>query len=169
MSTLLPTRPPVSVEMTSDPQFARRIKRLVAVSGVALGGILLLQVATTDAGWVAVGLMIGGWVAMPSVLTGSLAKPQWRYLLAAPATMVSSSLIVTAVGFDGSNSARLGWWLIVAGVLFGGTLGTWFWYRWMPVPRIFDEPFSAGRWALVAAHAGLVVLGALLVVFAELF
>lgn len=160
-------RASISVELTSDPCFLRRIKRLILVSAMALGLICLLVLTTTDIGWIPTGLLVGGSLSMPILLAGSLSKPQWRYLLAVPAGMVSASLLIIALGFEGSSDARFGWWLMTAGVLMGGTLGGWFWYRWAPVPRIFNEPFSTGRWTLIAVHAGLVVVGGVLVVLGE--
>jgi hypothetical protein len=154
--------------MTIDPSFARRLKRLIAVSAVALGLIFLLAYNTSGAGWISYGLLIGGWVSMPILLARSLERPMWRYLLAIPAGLVSSGLVIVAFGFDGSSVAQIGWWSMTAGVLLGGTLGGWFWYRWMPVPRILDQPFSTGRWALIAVHAGLIVAGGALVLFGEL-
>jgi hypothetical protein len=153
--------------MTTTPAFLRRIRRLIVVSIIALGLISLLADAA-DVGWVPVGLMIGGWVTMPMLLARSLTQPKWRYLLVAPAAMVSAGLLTVAVGFDGSGSAGLGWWLMSAGVLAGATLGAWFWYRWAPVPRALDEPFSPARWTLVAIHAGLIAIGGILVVLGVL-
>lgn len=144
------------------------MKRLIAVSAVALGLISVLVYATTDAGWVATGLMMAGWVSMPTLLARGLAKPPLRYLLVVPAGLVSTSLMIVALGFDGSPIAWVGWWLMTAGVLVGATLGGWLWYRWMPVPRVLQKPFSAGRRTLIAIHAGLVVAGGALVVFGEL-
>jgi len=153
--------------MSSDPRFMKRMKRLIVVSAVALGLICLLVYTTSDAGWGAIGLMIAGWVSMPTLLAGGLARPKWRYLLVVPAGLVSTSLVIVAVGFDGSAVAKLGWWLMTAGVLVGGTLGGWFWYRWMPVPPMLEEPFSSGRWTLIAIHAGLVVTGGVFVLYGE--
>ena len=156
------------MEMSSDPDIARRIKRLIAISAVALGLIFLLICTAAEAGPGPTGLMIGGWATMPILLAGSLSSPRWRYLLAIPAGLVSASLLIVALGFEGSITARIGWWMMTAGVLEGGTLGGWFWYRWVPVPRPFDQPFSAGRWVLVALHAALVVTGGAFVAIGEL-
>ena len=147
------------IEMTNDPRFRRRIARLVLISAVALGLMTLLVVSTTDAGWLATWLMIAGWVAMPTLLAASLARPSLRFLLAIPAAAVSASLLIVATGHEGSVWVRIGWWLMTSGVLFGGTLGTWFWYRWAPVPHRLNEAFSPGRWVLIAVHAGLIVAG----------
>lgn len=167
-TTLMRSRSSGPIEMTTDPTFSRRIRRLILVSLVALGLISVLAVTSGYTGWAAIALLVGGWVTMPSLLARSLVRPQWRYLLAVPASAVSAGLVIIAAGFDGSAAARFGWWLMAAGVLTGGTLGGWFWYRWGPVPASLDEPFSTGRWVLVAVHAGLVVAGGLLVAFSEL-
>jgi hypothetical protein len=48
---------------------------------------------------------------------------------------------------------------MTAGVLFGGMLGVWFWFRWLPVPRGLHEPFSRARWGLIGVHVSLIVAG----------
>jgi hypothetical protein len=48
---------------------------------------------------------------------------------------------------------------MAAGVGLGGTLGLWLWYRVLPAPGALDDPLSPGRWALIAVHIGLVVVG----------
>jgi hypothetical protein len=50
-------------------------------------------------------------------------------------------------------------------VLFGGGLGSWFWYRWMPVPEQLDDPFAPRRIALIVTHIALVVVGMALIIF----
>lgn len=55
--------------------------------------------------------------------------------------------------------------MTTAGVLMGGVLGLWFWFRLVPVPRFLDDPFSPGRWALVTAHIILIVAGLGLIAF----
>ena len=59
--------------------------------------------------------------------------------------------------------ARAGWVLITTGVFLGGILGAWFWFRWLPVPAALADPFSRGRWALIAIHVCLIVFGLALV------
>jgi hypothetical protein len=59
--------------------------------------------------------------------------------------------------------AAAGWLLLTAGVLLGGVLGLWLWYRLAPVPQALDAPFASGRWALIAVHAGLILAGFALV------
>jgi hypothetical protein len=153
-------------EMTGDPQFGRRIKRLVAVSAIALG-LITLFVATVadDPGWLPPTLMAGGWVLMPTILAYSLRRPSLRYLLALPAGAVSAALVLVSVRFADPGWATAGWWMMTAGVLMGGSLGMWFWYRLAPIPQALDRPFSPGRWALVATHIGLISVGWLLVLF----
>jgi hypothetical protein len=161
------TRTATPVEMSRDPGFTRRIKRLIAVSATALGPISFLVIFTGHADRAASGLMVAGWIAMPALLAASLRKPRWRYLLIIPAGLVSASLLTVALGYDGATLSRIGWWVILAGVLAGGTLGGWFWYRWAPVPRSLDGPLAIGRWMLIVVHAGLVVVGVLLVALGE--
>lgn len=162
--TAIPSPP---TEMSLNRRFQARLRRLTLVSSVALGLIFLLAVTTTDAGWVATGLLLGGWVLMPTLLYAGLERAWFRYLLTAPATMVSAGLFLVAVGFDGPPVELAGWWLITAGVMFGGSLGAWFWYRLLPVPRRLEDPFSTGRWTLISVHVGLVVIGATLVLLGQ--
>lgn len=161
------TRPgvaPVRPEMSTARRFRGRLRRLVVVSSVALGLITLFAALATDAPPLVIGLLASGWILMPVLLYASMDRPRIRYLLALPATLVAAGLITVAVDFEGETITRVGWWLITAGVLFGGSLGTWFWYRWMPVPEALEDPFSPGRIALIAVHVGLVVIGMGLVV-----
>lgn len=156
-----------SVEMTDDPLFAGRIKRLVGVSVVALGLItLLVAVCAESPGWVPVTLMAIGWVLMPSILAMSLRQPWLRYLLSLPAVAVSAALLLVSIQASGSSWATAGWWLMTGGVLMGGSLGTWFWYRWLPVPRPLDTPTAPGRMAMILVHVLCIVCGGLLVLLA---
>jgi hypothetical protein len=145
--------------MTSDPRFARRVRRLIAVSSVALGIIFGLTLATETAAWAARLLVAAGWVTMPTLLAASLARPRRRLWLTLPATLVSLGVLTTALTAEPLTLEAWGWWLVTAGLWLGGGLGAWFWYRWLPVPPGLDPPFSAGRWALVAVHVALVSAG----------
>ena len=153
------------VELSADPVFAGRVRRLVAVSAVALGVVTYLAAATSDApGWV-VALLASGWLSMPMILAGSLRQPWLRYGLVAPAGLVSAGLVCLCLGWlPQAPSAAAGWLLLTAGVLLGGTLGVWFWYRLAPVPAALEAPFGVPRLALVAVHTGLVALGVALIV-----
>ena len=148
------------VELSADPRFARRVRRLIAVSVVALGVITLLAWDDGASG-MAVALLAVGWATMPSVLAVSLRAPRTRYLLVVPATVVTLGLLL--VSTSDAGSARLGWWSITAGVGLGGVLGMWLWYRLMPVPRCLDDPFAAGRWALITVHVAAIAVGVVLV------
>jgi hypothetical protein len=148
------------VEMSKDVRFERRLRRLVGVSLVFLGVIAFLAWAKADADARTLALLVSGWILMPTLLFVSISKPLWRYLLAVPAVLMIVGLLRTTLDAD---TAVFGWWLITAGIAIGGTLGTWFWYRWLPVPSHLDDPFSPGRWALVAIHVGLVLAGIVLV------
>lgn len=163
MITTVETAAP-RAEMSADPRFRRRVRRLVVVSAVMLGAITLLAALGTDARPVAIGMLASGWLLMPTLLYASMDRPRLRYLLALPATLVAVGLVMVATGLEGSAGATTGWWLITAGVLFGGGLGTWFWYRWMPVPPSLDDPFAPGRIALIALHVALIVVGMGLVI-----
>ncbi len=150
----------IPVELTRDRRFGRRVRRLAAVSAVALGLIWALAVRTLEAPtWVGA-LFAGGWLLMPSTLLASLARPRLRYGLAVPASLVSIGLIAVAAGWlPGDPLVAAGWLLMLAGVALGGGMGLWFWYRLLPVPAGLDAPFSTGRWSLIAIHVALVVTG----------
>jgi len=150
--------------MTADPVFARRIRRLALTSLLALGLIWLLAAATLDA-HPAIGTgLIAGWLLMPSILTLSLRWPRFRYVLVLPSSLVGAALLaVSATALPESRTASIGWLMITGGVLIGGALGGWLWYRWMPVPPRLDDPFSTGRWILACVHAGIILAGLALV------
>ncbi len=144
------------IELTADAVFQRRIRRLVALSAVALG--LMLWLAARDgAQWWVLALIGVGWVLMPTFLALSLSKPRVRYMLIVPATTVSLGLIAMTLATEGST--RVGWMLLAFGVLSGGAFGIWFWYRWVPVPRLLDDPFGWPRLSLIALHLGLILWG----------
>lgn len=147
------------LELTTDPRMQRRVRRLTVVSLVALGAIAALA-ALDGASWFITGLLVAGWVLMPSVLAWSLARPLARYLLVVPATLVSVALLTLSFGWaQGVSGIQVGWLLVTAGVLLGGTLGLWTWYRVLPVPPALDDPVAPGRWALIGVHVSLVLLG----------
>jgi hypothetical protein len=152
------------VELTDDPAFARRIIRLGFTSSIALGLVWLLATVTLDA-HPSVGASLAlGWLMMPSILFLSLRRPRLRYALAIPSTLVGVPLlIICASNLPEGQLARTGWLLLTAGILNGGVLGVWFWFRWLPVPRWLHEPFSPSRWTLVGLHVALVVSGLVLV------
>ncbi len=152
------------VELSADPGFAGRIRRLAGTSVVALGLIWLLAARRLDA-HPAVGVALAsGWLLMPVVLWSSLRRPRLRYGLIVPSALVSLALLaVGATALPADPLARAGWLTLTAGILVGGVLGGWFWYRWRPVPAALDDPFAPGRWLLVAAHVGLVCAGLLMI------
>jgi hypothetical protein len=152
------------IEMTGDPRFRGRVRRLSITSGVALGVIWALAVGTLDASpWID-DLLLTGWVSMFAVLTASLARPSLRRLVFAPAVMVTAALIgICLWELPRSGLARAGWLTLTAGILMGGGMGAWFWYRWIPVPRGLDDPYVPARSILIAAHVGLVVGGTVLI------
>lgn len=148
------------VELTANRLFERRIRRLVVISAVVLGVIWGLALADDAPTWVLVTLAIG-WVLMPTVLALSLRRALVRYALVVPASTVSIGLV--GMTFAAPESTAVGWLLITVGILVGGSLGAWFWFRWLPVPRSFEDPFAAPRLTLVGVHIGLVVVGVALV------
>lgn len=94
---------------------------------------------------------------MPTLLIASLRRPLLRYGLVAPSSLVAVG--AGGLSLDATGIARVGWLLVTAGVLFGGVLGLWFWYRMLPVPERLRDPFSPTRWLLIGAHVALVVAG----------
>lgn len=136
------------------------------VSGIMLGLITLLAALSADASPLVVAALSLGWILMPTLLHISMARPRARYLLALPATLVAVGLLSLASNLDAGSVVVSGWWLVTAGVLFGGGLGTWFWYRIMPVPESLDDPFSIGRITLIAIHVALILVGLGLVISA---
>ncbi len=152
-----------AIELTGDPAFARRAVRLAATSAVALALIWWLAQATLHLDPLIDRALGGGWLLMPSILTLSLRWPRLRYALAVPSALIGAGLVaICATSLPGNNLLRIGWLLITGGVLLGGILGLWFWFRWMPVPPRLSDPFSPGRWALIAVHVCLVVAGLVL-------
>jgi len=161
---MAPASPSKAVEMTADARFAARVRRLVLTSVVALGLVFALWARGGRGGpFVGAGLA-AGWVLMPAILLLSLRRPQARYGLAVPSALVGLSLLALCLsGPAESAAATIGWWQICAGVLLGGALGGWFWFRLLPVPAHLDDPFSPGRWALIALHVALIISGFVLV------
>ena len=158
-------RAPTPVEMTRDSRFGVRVIRLAATSVVALGLIWGFQFATLETPAFAGISLAAGWASMPVLLIASLRWPMARYGLAIPSTLVGVGLIaicLTALP-SGWGADRVGWLMTTAGVLMGGVLGLWFWFRLAPVPRFLDDPFSPGRWTLVTVHIALIVVGLALV------
>ena len=149
-----------AIELTGDRTFGRRVIRLTATSVVALGLIWWLAWSTLQVGrrtdW-ALGI---GWALMPTILAVSLRWPRLRYALALPAGAVSVALVAVCVtSLPADPMLRTGWMLVTGGVLLGGTMGLWLWFRWMPVPSKLADPFSPARWALIGLHVALVVIG----------
>ncbi len=133
-------------------------------SRVALGLIWWLAVVTLDIHPVIDLSLAAGWVLMPSLLMLSLRRPLLRYALVVPSSLVGVPLLVIAAsGVAEGVVATVGWQILTAGILLGGALGIWFWFRWLPVPGWLHDPFSPHRWLLVALHVGLVLGGLTLV------
>ena len=154
---------PLRRELSHDPAFAVRVKRLGFVSMVALGLIWWLAVATTDVPARVGVALAAGWVLMPVILFASLRLPPLRYALVLPASLVGVGLLILVGGWlPASGLAATGWLLVTAGIMLGGLLGAWFWFRLLPVPVALDEPFSPGRRALIAMHVALIVVGLIL-------
>ena len=151
---------PIPIELTGDPRVRRRVLRLAATSIVALGLIWGLATATLDVPATIRAILALGWLLMPAVLLRSLVAPGARYLLVAPASLVTVGLLAICVGWlPSAPMAAAGWVLITAGVALGALLGLWFWYRIAPVPAALDDPYARGRWVLIGVHVGLIAVG----------
>lgn len=153
------------VEMSGDPLFLPRIRRLASVSSVALGIVWLLAMTTTEPHSAAIdGALLAGWIVMPTVLWSSIRRPQIRPLVFVPSALVTLGLVALCLtALPGDVSVRAGWVLVTGGIVFGGVLGGWFWFRWFPVPEMLDAPFSSARWALIGVHVAMIVVGLALV------
>lgn len=157
----------VPVELTADRRIALRVKRLAATSAVALGLIWLLAVTTLEAPVPVDTALAAGWIMMPAVLVASLWRPSFRYWLVVPSTLVGFGLVAISLGWLPEDpAAAAGWLLITVGVLLGGVMGLWLWFRVVPVPATLDDPFAAGRWALIALHVALITTGLALAITA---
>ncbi|MEO7294925.1 MAG: hypothetical protein ABIZ57_02180 [Candidatus Limnocylindria bacterium] len=151
-----------AIELSGDRRFAGRVRRLALTATVALGLIWALAVTTLDAPRVIGFALAAGWLSMPTILLASLGRPLLRYALVLPSTLVGLPLLAISAAWLPSNAvAASGWLLMTAGILMGGMLGLWFWYRLIPVPPQMDDPFSSGRLALIGAHVALIVTGLL--------
>ena len=149
------------VELTSDPLFARRVRRLVVVSAVALGLISWLAIRSGGPR-AAVVLLVLAWAFMPAVLAASLSRPRLRYALVLPATLVTLGLVGMVLSTDGAE--MIGWILVTLGIAVGGSLGMWLWYRWFPVPYVLDDPYGVPRLMLLSVHIVLVISGVVVIV-----
>jgi hypothetical protein len=155
--------PAGSLELSDDRRMAGRVRRLARTAAVALGIIWWLAVSTLEAPPMVGASLLVGWASMPAILVMSLRRPRLRYALVLPSSLVGVPLLgITALFLPASAVAAAGWLLITAGILLGSALGLWFWYRVLPVPRALDDPFSAGRIALIGVHVALIVAGAAL-------
>jgi len=160
---------PIPVELTDDRRVTARVKRLAVVSAIALGAIALLAATSTTAPPPVLAALTAGWMLMPLALVASLWRVSVRYGLVVPSTLVGLGLVAISVGWlPADPTAAAGWLLMTTGVLLGGALGLWFWFRVVPVPATLDDPVASGRWALIALHVTLVVAGLVLVVATRL-
>lgn len=148
------------VELSDDRRFAGRIRRLAVTASVALGLIWFLATATLEAPPVVGVALAAGWASMPAILLASLGRPLLRYALVIPSTLVGLPLLAICLAWLPAGSvAATGWLLVTAGILLGGWLGLWFWFRLVPVPRALDDPFGPGRLTLIGIHIALIVIG----------
>lgn len=154
-------------EMTDDPAFAGRVRRQAFLGSIVLGLVWGLAVASSPVEPLSRWLLLVGWPLLVTVLLSSLRHPRLRYAGVVPSTLIAGALITISFNTGIDQPEAVGWWLLTAGIVVGICLAVWFWFRWLPVPGGLDDPFSPGRWALIAVHATLVVTG-LIVVAASL-
>ena len=148
------------VELSADARFAGRVRRLAFTAMVALGVVWAVAVLTLEAPLAADLSLLFGWVLMPAILFASLADPRWRYALVLPSSLVGVPLLaICAFWLPASSVAAVGWLSVTAGIALGSAIGLWFWYRLVPVPAALEDPFSPGRWTLIAVHVALIVVG----------
>ena len=158
---------PIPVELTADRRMTRRAKRLAATSAVALGLIWVLALTTLQTPLLIDAALAVGWITMPMVLVLGLRRPSIRYWLVVPSTLVSLALLAISINWLPPDPLpALGWLLLTVGVLLGGVMGAWFWFRMVPVPTPLDDPAARGRWALIALHVALITTGLVLVIAA---
>jgi hypothetical protein len=146
--------------MSGDPAFARRVARLAITSAMALALLAFFCHKTLDVHPAVTGSLVAGWALMPTILALSLRWPRARYAIVVQALLVTGGLVaICATALPDDSIARTGWLLTTAGILLGGVLGIWFWYRLALVPARLDDPFSRGRWMLIGVHVTLIVAG----------
>ena len=151
---------PLPVELSADERFAGRVRRLALTAMVALGIVWALAALTLAAPPAVDLALLLGWLLMPAILFASLADARWRYAVVIPSSLVGFALLAVCVlWLPASAIASVGWLLVTAGIVLGALLGLWFWYRLLPVPAALDDPFSPGRWTLIAVHIALIVVG----------
>jgi len=150
----------VPIELTRDRRVTWRVRRLSAVSVVALGLTWALASASLHAPSAVGVVLAAGWVLMSAVLLWSLVTPGARYLLIVPASLVMVGLLAVCVAWlPAAPIAATGWLLMTGGVALGAVLGLLFWYRIAPVAAALDDPYARGRWALIGVHIGLLTVG----------
>jgi hypothetical protein len=157
---MIVTRSRPGLEMTTDRVFGHRVRRLVVITAVGLGALSGLAYLDGAPLW-AVGLLVFGCLSMPFTLVCSLRRPRARRALLVPAVVVPIGLVGVAIA--ASEATSTGWIVVLAGLATGTLLGFWFWFRWIPVPWLFDDPFGWPRVALVGVHIGLVLAGGALI------
>jgi hypothetical protein len=152
------------VELSDDVRFAGRVRRLALTAVVALGVLWALAAVALDVPPLVNTSLAAGWLLMPLILFASLSRPVMRYALVVPATLVSLPLLAISFLFLPAHPiAAAGWLLVTAGILMGGVLGTWFWFRLLPVPAALADPFAPGRLAAIGVHVALICIGLSLV------
>lgn len=157
---MLAVRSRRGLELTGDRIFRHRVRRLAAVSAVGLGVVWGLAYVGGAPLWTLT-LLAVGWVLMPMTLAFGLDRPGLRRVVMLPAVLVPVALVgmLSVV----TEATRTGWIVAIAGLGFGAFIGAWFWLRWLPVPRLFDDPFGWPRVGLVGIHIGLLLAGGALI------
>jgi hypothetical protein len=114
----------VRIELSNEPRFSRRVRRLGVVSLVAPGliwWVAATRLATPQPLLVA---QLAGWWLMPAVPFASLPFPSIRPPLIIPATLITAPVLAIVAGrLPGQPIAGLGWLLVAAGLLLGDLMG----------------------------------------------
>ena len=153
--------PSSPIELSTDPRFARRVRRLGIVSLAGPGLLWWLAATRLAVPPPLLAVMLAGWWLMPAVLFASIPLPSLRPLLIVPATLITAPVLAIVVWWAPERLIPgLGWALIAVGLLIGAFAGGWFWFRWgPPPPAALDDPFSPARWGLIGIHVGCLAVG----------
>lgn len=151
------------VGVPAERRLRSRVLRLSIVSVPGLGVIWLLSTTAGEGQGALSGMLAAAWVLMGPLLILRLRWPGLRYALAVPSVLAGLAVIgLSVAAIHGPAPALGGWLLVTGGILLGGLLGAWFWFRWLPVPAALEDPYSLGRWVLIAGHV-LLILGGIAV------
>ena len=105
-----------AIELSDDPRFAGRVRRLAFVSIAALGWLVVLWSRTAETLPLAGAALVAGWITMPLTLLASLQQPLIRYALVVPSTLVTGGVVAMLVRAPLGGVTAAGWTVILAGL-----------------------------------------------------